>query len=146
MENKIINLLKCLVCCVFILHTTPMKAQQQGTVMAASSDMLLRISEIEIFPEHLESYNAILKEEAAASVKIEPGVIAIFPMYVKESPNQIRIIEIYASKQAYLSHLETAHFKYYKTETLKMVKSLKLVDMTAMDTETMKLMFRKMQP
>lgn len=107
-------------------------------------DMLVRISEIEIIPEYLEAYNTILKEEAAASVKIEPGVIAIFPMYVKENPSQIRIIEIYANKQAYLSHLETAHFKIYKSGTLKMVKSLKLVDMNALDTETMQLIFSKM--
>ena len=106
--------------------------------------MLVRISEIEIIPEYLEAYNTILKEEAAASVKIEPGVIAIFPMYVKENPSQIRIIEIYANKQAYLSHLETAHFKIYKSGTLKMVKSLKLVDMDALDTETMQLIFSKM--
>lgn len=107
-------------------------------------DMLVRISEIEIIPEYLEAYNTILKEEAAASVKIEPGVIAIFPMYVKENPSQIRIIEIYANKQAYLSHLETAHFKIYKSGTLKMVKSLRLVDMNALDTETMQLIFSKM--
>lgn len=107
-------------------------------------DILVRISEIEIVLEYLEAYNTILKEEAAASVKVEPGVIAIFPMYVKEKPNQIRIIEIYANKQAYLSHLETAHFKFYKTGTLKMVKSLKLVDMNSIDFETMKLIFRKM--
>ncbi|MBB2147444.1 carboxymuconolactone decarboxylase family protein [Pedobacter gandavensis] len=107
-------------------------------------DMLVRISEIEIIPEYLEAYNTILNEEAAASVKIEPGVIAIFPMYLKENPNQIRIIEIYANKQAYLSHLETAHFKIYKSGTLKMVKSLKLIDMNAIDHETMQLIFSKM--
>ncbi|MNF03577.1 hypothetical protein D3C80_2029270 [compost metagenome] len=77
-------------------------------------------------------------------MKVEPGVIAIFPMYVKEDPSQIRIVEIYANKEAYLSHLETPHFKYYKTETLKMVKSLKLLDMTAIDPEGMKLIFSKM--
>ncbi|MNL35445.1 Antibiotic biosynthesis monooxygenase [compost metagenome] len=105
----------------------------------------MRISEIEIIPEYLEAYNAILKEEAAASMKVEPGVIAIFPMYVKEDPSQIRIVEIYANKEAYLSHLETPHFKYYKTETLKMVKSLKLLDMTSIDPEGMKLIFSKME-
>lgn len=110
----------------------------------AASDMLVRISEIEIIPEYLEAYNTILKEEAAESVKVEPGVIAIFPMYVIENPNQIRIIEIYANKQAYLSHMETAHFKLYKTGTLKMVKSLKLVDMNSIDPKTMKLIFSKM--
>lgn len=141
MKNKLIYILFC----VIILNAADLKAQSQANATVTTSDMLVRISEIEIIPEHLEAYNTILKEEAAKSVKIEPGVIAIFPMYVKEHPNQIRIIEIYANKQAYQSHLETAHFKYYKTETLKMVKSLKLVDMSAIDAATMKLMFSKMQ-
>ena len=66
--------------------------------------MFIRIAEIEILPEYLKEYNAILKEEAAASVKAEPGVIAIFPMYLQENPNQIRILEIYANKAAYQAH------------------------------------------
>jgi len=109
-----------------------------------SSEMMVRISEIEIIPEYLSEYNSILKEEAAASVKLEPGVIAIFPMFQKETPAQIRIIEIYADKAAYQDHLKTPHFQYYKTNTLKMVKTLKLVDMESMDRETMQQIFRKL--
>lgn len=101
--------------------------------------------EIEILPEYLEEYKAILKEEAAASVKIEEGVIAIFPMYQQESPTQVRIIEIYANKEAYQSHLETPHFKHYKTSTLKMVRSLNLVDMNDVDKETMFEIFKKLK-
>jgi 4-carboxymuconolactone decarboxylase len=107
-------------------------------------DMIVRISEIEIVPEYLEAYNTILKEEAAASVKIEPGVIAIFPMYQQENPKQIRIIEIYANQAAYQSHIKTPHFQHYKTSTLKMVKSLKLVDMKSMDTAAMLAIFEKL--
>ncbi len=108
-------------------------------------DMLVRISEIEILPEFLEEYKAILKEEAAASVKIEPGVIAIFPIYQKENPTQIRIVEIYANKEAYQSHLKTPHFQHYKATTLKMVKSLNLVDMSIIDQEAMAEIFRKLK-
>ena len=114
------------------------------TVAVIEPDMMVRISEIEIVPEHLEEYNAILKEEASASVKIEPGVIAIFPMYQQENPTQIRIIEMYANKAAYQSHLQTSHFQHYKTTTLKMVKSLKLVDMNSLDKETMIEIFKKL--
>ena len=107
--------------------------------------MIVRISEIEIFPKFLSEYNAILKEEAAASVAIEPGVVCIFPMYTKEDPNQIRIIEIYANKEAYQSHLKTPHFQHYKTTTLSMVKNLKLVDMNTLDQETMIKLFEKLK-
>jgi quinol monooxygenase YgiN len=104
---------------------------------------LVRISEIEIVPEYLDEYKAILKEEAETSVKLEPGVISIFPMFEKENPKQIRILEIYASREAYEDHLKTPHFQKYKTGTLKMVKSLKLVDMDALDAETMAEIFKK---
>jgi 4-carboxymuconolactone decarboxylase len=107
--------------------------------------MMVRISEIEIFPKYLTEYNAILKEEAAASVNIEPGVVCIFPMYTKEDPNQIRIIEIYANKEAYQSHLKTPHFQHYKTTTLPMVKTLKLVDMNSLDPATMTRLFEKLK-
>jgi quinol monooxygenase YgiN len=110
---------------------------------AQEKEMMVRISEIKIDANYLEEYKAILKEEAAASVKLEPGVISIFSMYEKENPTEVRILEIYASREAYESHLKTPHFQKYKTITLKMVKSLKLVDMEAIDAETMTKIFKK---
>ncbi len=48
-------------------------------------------------------------------------------------------------RKAYEAHLETPHFKDYKTTTLKMVKSLKLIiDMKAIDGEAMPLIFKKL--
>lgn len=112
---------------------------------AQQKEMIVRISEIEIDSNYLEEYKAILKEESEASVRLEPGVISIFPMYQKENPTEVRILEIYASREAYESHLKTPHFQQYKTTTLKMVKLLKLVDMETMDAETMTKIFRKME-
>lgn len=115
----------------------------ESVLPATQPDMMVRISEIEIIPEYLEEYKAILEKESSESVKIEPGVVAIYPMYQKDNPGQIRILEIYANQAAYKSHLQTPHFLHYKTTTLKMVKSLKLVDMNAIDPETMNLVFKK---
>jgi quinol monooxygenase YgiN len=112
---------------------------------ARQNEMMVRISEIEIDADYLKEYKAILKEEAEASVRLEPGVIAIFPMYQKDNPTQVRILEIYASREAYESHLKNPHFQKYKTTTLKMVKSLKLVDMEAVDAEAMTKIFEKMK-
>ena len=114
-------------------------------IPVADKDMMVRISEIEIHPDYLTEYNNILKEEAAASVEKEPGVLAIFPMSTKAQPTQIRIVEIYADSSAYRSHLTTPHFQHYKTSTLKMVKSLKLMDMTALDPKTMSAVFKKLK-
>lgn len=115
-----------------------------STISAQKKEMMVRISEIEIFPEYLSEYNAILKEESAASVKLEPGVLAIFPMYQKSDSTQIRILEMYKDQDSYQAHLKTPHFQKYKTTTIKMVKELKLMDMNAIDSESMKLLFRKM--
>jgi quinol monooxygenase YgiN len=115
-----------------------------NNVSAQTKDMMIRISEIEIDSNYLKEYNAILQEESRASVQLETGVIAIYPMYQKENPTQIRILEIYANREAYEAHLKTPHFQKYKTTTLKMVKSLKLVDMDNIDSPTMVEIFRKM--
>lgn len=115
-----------------------------NNVAAQTKDMMIRISEIEVDSNYLKEYNAILQEESRASVQLEAGVIAIYPLYQKENPAQIRILEIYANRKAYEAHLKTPHFQKYKTTTLKMVKSLKLVDMDNIDSQTMAEIFRKM--
>ncbi len=106
--------------------------------------LMIRLSEIEIEPAFLDEYLEILAEESKASVELEPGVISIYPMFQKEQPNEIRILEIYANREAYEAHLKTPHFQHYKTSTLKMVKSLKLIDMSAIDGPTMPLIFKKL--
>jgi len=115
----------------------------QSPVFARENELMVRISEIQIDRSSSEEYKAILKEEAEASVRLEPGVIAIFPMYQKENPAEFRVLEIYASREAYQAHLKTPHFERYKTTTLKMVKSLRLVDMETLDAKTMLRIFVK---
>ena len=113
--------------------------------MNAQNEMMVRIAEIEIDSTFLKEYIEILQEESSASVKLEPGVISIFPMFQKDNPTQIRLLEIYANKEAYESHLKTPHFLKYKTTTVKMVKSLRLIDMSAIDPATMNEIFSKLK-
>lgn len=89
---------------------------------------LVRIAELEIDPSQLEAYRDALKEEIATSIRVEPGVRTLYAVAVKEHPTQIRIFETYANHAAYEAHLQTPHFKKYKTETQGMVKSLKLIE------------------
>ena len=121
------------------IFTMEAKAQTKSN----SNAMMVRIAEISIEQEYLEEYLAILKEESEASVRLEPGVLCIYPLYQKESPTEIRLLEIYMNREAYESHLQTPHFKHYKTSTLPMVKSLRLVDMEAIDPESMAIIFKK---
>ena len=105
--------------------------------------MMIRIAELEIDEPYLDEYIAILKEEAAASVKLEKGVLCIYPMFQKEKPTEIRLLEIYKDENAYKAHLQTPHFLHYKSATQEMVKSLKLIDMEAIDPESMQRIFEK---
>lgn len=126
---------------ILMLNLSRVNAQQE----VLNQNMMVRIAEIEIHPSYLNQYKNILEEEAAASIEKEAGVIAIFPMFEQKQPHQFRIIEIYANKDAYEAHLKTAHFKHYKMSTLQMVKSLKLVEMEALDIQTMSQIFKKLQ-
>ena len=90
--------------------------------------MITRIAELEIWPEHFEVYCALLREEIEASVALEPGVLALNAVTLKNSPSSIRLLEVYASEEAYQSHLTSLHFLKYKMGTAHMVKSLKLVE------------------
>ena len=114
-------------------------------VSAQNKDMIIRLSEIDIVPDYLEENNKILEVEADASVRLKPGVVSIFPMCQKETPNQVRILEIYANKEANESHLKTPHFQKYKTTTFKMVKSLKLAAMAALDADTTTKIFARLK-
>ncbi len=115
------------------------------TGLPTREGLIIRIAEIDIYPQYWEAYKTILKEAAATSVGAEPGVIAIFPMFEKADPTQVRIVEIYAGKEAYEAHLKTPHFQTYKTTTLNMVKSLRLADMNAIDAAGMRAIFYKLK-
>ena len=117
----------------------------RGEAQTPESALMVRIAEIEVDARFAKEYAAALTEEADMSVRLEPGVIAIFPMHQGQEPTLIRIIEIYADRAAYESHLTSPHFLKYKATTLKMVKSLKLVDMHALDTSAMTQIFAKMR-
>jgi quinol monooxygenase YgiN len=86
------------------------------------------MAELEIDPGTLEAYRALLTEEIEASVALEDGVLSLNAVSVKDRPNVIRILEVYADKEAYEAHLRTPHFLKYKNETAGMVASLTLVD------------------
>jgi|SRR5690554_43921 quinol monooxygenase YgiN len=139
------NMRKIMTLIVIMIAAFSCKQQVRNENIVDLNNMIIRISEIEIDPNYLDEYLSILKEEAQASVRLETGVISIYPMYQKENPTEIRILEIYSSKEAYEAHLQTPHFKYYKTNTLNMVKSLRLVDMEAIDPEAMPMIFRKVK-
>jgi quinol monooxygenase YgiN len=103
-----------------------------GTFVAAGDkpmkQPLVRIAELEIDPGQLPAYRDALKEEIATAIRVEPGVLSLYAVSVKDQPTQVRIFEVYRDQTAYEAHLQTPHFKKYKAETQGMVKSLRLIE------------------
>ena len=116
---------------------------EKPTAEHAAQNMIVRIAEIEVYPQYMKEYLAFANEVDRLSIEREPGVICLYPMQSAEDSCQIRILEIYASDEAYQQHLKTPHFQKYKQGTLHMVKDLKLPTMKPLDPETMKLIFKK---
>ena len=127
---------------LFVLLLCPIVSMAQEQIKIDST-MIVRISEIEVYPEYLKEYLEFAHNVGATSVKEEPGVICIYPMQQLRNDCQIRILEIYASQEAYQHHIKTQHFQTYKQGTLHMVKSLDLVDMRQMAPECLPLIFNK---
>ena len=93
-----------------------------------NKSQMVRLAKLVIDSTQLENYNALLKEEIEASVRLEPGVLTLYAVSEKNNPTHITILEIYTDTVAYKAHLQTPHFVKYKTRTKDMVKSLELVE------------------
>lgn len=105
-----------------------------GVSMAGSSGAaapptpLVRIAELRIAPEHLEAYTRAVRKEIEISVRIEPGVLAIYSVAEKADPTSLRFFEIYADDSAYQSHIASPHFREYFETTKHMITSRKLIE------------------
>ena len=95
---------------------------------APPQNPIVRLAELEINTAELDNYKAALKEEIETSIRVEPGVLRLYAVSVKNHPNQIRLFEMYMDEASYQAHLQTPHFTKYKTRTQQMVKSLTLIE------------------
>lgn len=99
-----------------------------NNAVAQEKEQMVRLAKLIIDSVQLEKYKTLLKEEIETSIQVEPGVLTLYAVAEKEHPTRITILEIYADKDAYRSHLQTPHFIKYKTETKDMVRSLELAE------------------
>lgn len=102
--------------------------QEMERTDSSREENVVRLSKITVDADRLDEYNAYLKEEIEASMRLEPGVLTLYAVAEKDVPNRITILEIYANRTAYESHLKTPHFQKYKQGTIEMVEDLVLTD------------------
>lgn len=103
------------------------------TKQPMASDGIVRLSKIEVYPQHLDEYLKYAVEVGEISLRTEPGVLTMYAVSEKENPCMVTILETYASKEAYEKHIASEHFQKYKQGTLHMVKSLVLSDQTPLN-------------
>lgn len=102
---------------------------------AQQDHQYMRIAKIIVDSAQLENYKTALKEGTAAAVNKEPGVLMLYAVYEKDNPTHVTVFEIYADKAAYELHIQTPHFKKYKSSVEHMVKSLELIDVVPIALE-----------
>jgi quinol monooxygenase YgiN len=90
--------------------------------------VVVRIAELEIDPPRLAAFIEAVRQEMAESVRVEPGVLAIYAVAEKDHPSRLRFFEIYASDEAYHAHQESPHFKKYVETTGSMILSRELIE------------------
>lgn len=98
-----------------------------------AADGIVRLSKVEVYPQHLDEYLKYATEVGEISLRTEPGVLTMYAVSEKENPCKITILETYASREAYEKHIASEHFQKYKQGTLHMVKSLVLSDQTPLN-------------
>ena len=102
------------------INSVNLSAQEGTTYM--------RIAKITVDSTRLGEFQAALKEQMQSALSIEKGVLAYSAVQERKNPSNITILETYASTEAYQVHIQTEHFKKYKTAVVDMVKQLELID------------------
>ena len=121
----------------FLILSCSMRQEANITGMcekdAMSADGIVRLSKIEVYPQHLDEYMKYAVEVGEVSLRTEPGVLTMYAVQDRENPCLVTILETYSSKDAYEKHIASDHFQKYKKGTLHMVKSLQLCDQTVLN-------------
>ena len=76
-----------------------------------AADGIVRLSKVEVYPEYLDEYMKYATEVGEISLRTEPGVLTMYAVSEKENPRRITILETYASREAYESHVASEHFR-----------------------------------
>ena len=97
-------------------------------MIALHDTLIVRIAEIEVDPAQIDAYLALLRAEIEASIRLEPGVLSLMAVTIRDQPQQVRILETYRDPASYEAHLRSPHFLHYNTASAGMVRALRLID------------------
>ncbi len=78
-------------------------------------------------PEHVADFKSSILENAAASVRDEPGCRQFDVAQDPARPEQFFLYEIYDDEPAFKAHIETAHFKSFDAASAAWVADKKVM-------------------
>lgn len=79
--------------------------------------------ELEIDATKLDAFLPLMAQNAAASVRDEPGCLQFDVCQDQDKPNQIFLYEVYDDRAAFDAHLATPHFIAFDEATASMIIS-----------------------
>jgi quinol monooxygenase YgiN len=88
----------------------------------------VRVADIEVDPAQRDAFISAVKEEMDESIRVEPGVLALYAVAKKDSPSRLRFFEVYADEAAYDAHVQSPHFRKYRVTTEPMIRTRVLVE------------------
>jgi quinol monooxygenase YgiN len=82
--------------------------------------------EFDIRRELFERFRPLMVENAAASVRDEPGCQQFDVCVPEDGATRVFLYEVYDDEAAFKAHLETAHFKRFAEATREMIEARRI--------------------
>ncbi|MBB6367460.1 quinol monooxygenase YgiN [Xanthomonas sacchari] len=89
---------------------------------------IMRIIEFVLAADDVHSILEAGRENIAASVRDEPGVLSMHCAVDKDDPTKLYVVEVYRDQAAYQAHVESAHFKIFLAATQGKVISRRVTE------------------
>ena len=94
----------------------------------AAEPTSIRMAHLQIKENQLSDFNASVKEEMEAALRVEPGVFAIYAAADTSNPANMVFFEMYKDENAYQLHRDTPHFQKYFNTTKDMISDRILLE------------------
>lgn len=85
---------------------------------------------VTVKPGQNDAFRAVVMPEMAQSMKVEPGVLAIYAATAQGNPNQWYFFEIYADEAACQAHRQSPHFQDYLKRTGELLQDKSFTDIS----------------
>ena len=99
----------------------------------ASEPTSIRMAHLQIKENQLSDFNASVKEEMEAALRVEPGVFAIYAAADTSNPANMVFFEMYKDENAYQLHRDTPHFQKYFNTTKDMISDRVLLELVPVE-------------